>query len=89
MEELPLGRIATLVPEFAVKNPPFGRTLTMVRPHRNLIRRAGTDGSMPSSGSAGPGFVVENFILKILNLGARRDGDLQLLIARLQIKVLH
>ena len=30
MEELPLGRIAALVPEFAVKDLPLGRTLMMV-----------------------------------------------------------
>ena len=30
MEELPLGRIAALVPEFAVKNLPLGRTLMMM-----------------------------------------------------------
>ena len=27
MEDLPLGRIAALVPEFAVKDVPLGRTL--------------------------------------------------------------
>ena len=30
MEELPLGRIAALVPEFAVKDLPLGRTLMMM-----------------------------------------------------------
>ena len=30
MEELSLGRIAALVPEFAVKDLPLGRTLMMV-----------------------------------------------------------
>ena len=30
MEDLPLGRFAALVPEFAVKDPPFGRTLIMM-----------------------------------------------------------
>ena len=30
MEDLPLGRIAALVPEFAVKDLPLGRTLMMV-----------------------------------------------------------
>ena len=30
MEDLPLGRIATLVPEFAVKDLPLGRTLMMI-----------------------------------------------------------
>ena len=30
MEGLPLGRIAALVPEFAVKDLPFGRTLMMM-----------------------------------------------------------
>ena len=40
-----------------------------------LARRAGSDGSMSASGSAGPGF----------NLGARRGGDVHFLIARLYI----
>ena len=30
MENLPLGRIAALVPEFAVKDLPLGRTLMMM-----------------------------------------------------------
>ena len=30
MEDLPLGRIAALVPEFAVKDLPLGRTLMMI-----------------------------------------------------------
>ena len=30
MEDLPLGRIAALVPEFAVKNLPLGRTMMMM-----------------------------------------------------------
>ena len=30
MEDLPLGRIAALVPEFAVKELPLGRTLMMM-----------------------------------------------------------
>ena len=30
MEGLPLGRIAALVPEFAVKDLPLGRTLMMM-----------------------------------------------------------
>ena len=30
MEDLPLGRIAALVPEFAVKDMPLGRTLMMI-----------------------------------------------------------
>ena len=30
MEDLPLGRIAALVPEFAVKDLPLGRTLMMM-----------------------------------------------------------
>ena len=30
MENLPLGRIAALVPEFAVKDLPLGRTLMML-----------------------------------------------------------
>ena len=31
MEDLPLGRIAALVPEFAVKDLPLGRTLMMMK----------------------------------------------------------
>ena len=30
MKDLPLGRIAALVPEFAVKDLPLGRTLMMI-----------------------------------------------------------
>ena len=30
MEDLPLGRIAALVPEFAVKDLPLGRTIIMM-----------------------------------------------------------
>ena len=30
MEDLPLGNIAALVPEFAVKDVPLGRTLMMI-----------------------------------------------------------
>ena len=30
MEDLPLGRIAALVPEFAVKDLPIGRTLMTI-----------------------------------------------------------
>ena len=30
MEDLPLGRIAALVPEFVVKDLPLGRTLMMM-----------------------------------------------------------
>ena len=30
MEDLPLGRIAALVPEFAAKDLPLGRTLMMI-----------------------------------------------------------
>ena len=30
MEDLPLGRIAALMPEFAVKDLPLGRTLMMM-----------------------------------------------------------
>ena len=30
MEDLPLGRIAALVPEFAVKDLPLGRTLMII-----------------------------------------------------------
>ena len=51
-----------------------------------MPRRAGSDGSMSASGSAGsiPGEVV-NFHLKIFNIGARRGGDVHFLIARLYI----
>ena len=55
-----------------------------------LARRAGSDGSMSASDSAGPGFAprgggVVNFHLKIFNLGARRGGDVHSLITRLYI----
>ena len=53
--------------------------------------RAGSDGSMPASGSAGQGFDpggLVNFDLKIFSLGARKYGDVQFLIARLYITVL-
>ena len=50
-----------------------------------FARRAGSDGSMSASGSAGPGF---DFHLKIFNLGTRRAGDVHFLIARLYITVL-
>ena len=53
-----------------------------------MARRAGSDGSMSASGSAGPGFDpggVVNFHLKIFNLVARRGGDVHFLIARLYI----
>ena len=49
-----------------------------------LARRAGSDGSMSNFASAGPGFdsgEIVNFHLKFLNLGARRGGDVHLLIA--------
>ena len=48
-------------------------------------RRAGSDGSISASGSAGPGLIpggVGNFNLKIFNLGARRGGDVHFQIAR-------
>ena len=35
MEDLPLGRIAALVPEFAVKDLPLGRTLMMI--HKQIL----------------------------------------------------
>ena len=52
-------------------------------------RRAGSDGSMSASGSAGsiPGGVV-NLHLKIFSLGARRGGEVNFLIVRLHITVL-
>ena len=46
---------------------------------------------MSASGSEGPGFDPRQgskFILKIINLGTRRGGDVQFLIARLFITVL-
>ena len=58
---------------------------------RMYARRAGSDGSMSASGSAGPGFDpggVVNFNLKNFNLRARRGGDVHFLIARLYITVL-
>ena len=51
-----------------------------------LKRRAASDGSISASGSAGPGSIlgeVVNFHLKILNFGARRGGDVHVLVARL------
>ena len=68
----------------------FYTTNTYIQ-HWIKARRAGSDGSMSASGSAGPGFDpggVANFHLKIFNLGAVRDGDLHFLIARLYITVL-
>ena len=56
-----------------------------------MLHRAGSDGSISASGSAGPGFNpggVVNFNLKIFNLGARRGADVHFLIARLYIAVL-
>ena len=38
MEDLPLGRITALVPEFAVKDMPLGRTLMMMMILQNLMR---------------------------------------------------
>ena len=52
------------------------------------LRRAGSDGSMSASGSAGPGFDPwrgNKFSFEIFNLGARRGGDVHFLIARLYI----
>ena len=51
---------------------------------KEVARRAGSDGNMSASGSAGPGWLV-NFHLKIFSLGARRGGDVHFLIARLYI----
>ena len=56
-----------------------------------IVPRAGSDGSMSASHSAGPGFdswrgskfSFENFLSR-----ARRGGDLHFLIARLYITVL-
>ena len=36
MEDLPLGRIVALVPEFAVKDLPLGRTLMMMNHYFNI-----------------------------------------------------
>ena len=40
MEDLPLGRVAALVPEFAVKDLPLGRTLIMMmfRVKNNIVK---------------------------------------------------
>ena len=57
-----------------------------------IYRRAGSDGSMSVSGSAGPEFNPRqgtNFNLKIFNLGARRGGDVHFLIVRLYITGLN
>ena len=46
MEDLPLGRIAALVPKFAVKNLPLGRTLMMMmmnEEYRIYVTRAKSD----------------------------------------------
>ena len=54
----------------------------------NWTRLSGSDGSMSASGSASLGFDpqrVVHFHLKIFNLGARWDGDVHFLIARLYI----
>ena len=51
-------------------------------------RRAGSDGSMSASGSAGPGFDPRwgsKFSFENIHLGARRGGDVHFLIARLYI----
>ena len=37
MEDLPLGRISALVPEFAVKDLPLGRTLMVMKDFQNLF----------------------------------------------------
>ena len=54
-----------------------------------IAHRAGSDGSMSASCSAGPGFDPwhpgVNFHLKIFNFGARRGGDVHFLIATLYI----
>ena len=41
MEDLPLGRIAALMPEFAVKDLPLGRTLMMMHARVTNIVRGG------------------------------------------------
>ena len=40
MEDLPLGRVSALVPEFAVKDLPLGRTL-MMKMSKEWIQEAG------------------------------------------------
>ena len=65
---------------------PFQISSSYWLPH--VARRAGSDGSMSVSGSVGPEFDpggVVNFHLHILNLGARRGGDVHFLIARLRL----
>ena len=89
MEDLALGRIAALVPEFAVKDLPLGRThddddddehfiiwlaaLAQMVPCLPLVQQV--RGSIPGG--------LVNFDLKISNHGARRGGDVHFLIARL------
>ena len=54
-------------------------------------RRAGSDGSMSASGSAGPGIDPRrgsNFSFENFQPGARRGGDVHFLIARLHFTVL-
>ena len=64
----------------------LGLLIYSLRNYLNIARCGGSDGSMSASGSAGsiPGGLI-NFHLKIFNLGARRDGDVHFLIARLYI----
>ena len=50
--------------------------------HCASVRRAGSDSSMSTSGSVRPE-VQHPASSKILNLGARRDEDVQLVIVRL------
>ena len=39
MEDLPLGRIEALVPEFAVKDLSLGRTLMMMMAHKTKVKQ--------------------------------------------------
>ena len=76
---------------FSIINNIIVLTKFKIQYYTHTARRAGSDGSMCASGSAGLGFdprQVSKFYLKIFNLGARRGGDIHFLIARLYIAVL-
>ena len=57
MEDLPLSRIAALVPEFAVKDLPLGRTLMMMMMMMYIVHRCGASGSMCACHAAGSGSI--------------------------------
>ena len=67
MEDLPLGRITALVPEFAVKDLPLGRTLMM------MIMMGGLTGLSRN--------VSDHFISRVvgLNLASGIDSSVSLL----------